>query len=362
MSAHILFLPSAGSDAGFRWLRVGATGIDARGEGIPVSDGEPSIVVVPAEDVTLHWAELPDRSAAQSVAAARLLIAEASATPLAELHVAVGREAGSEERPIGVVSASRMRDWLAQLAVLGIDPDRMIPAPMLLPRPEQGFIRADLGAGGVIRGPASGFADEPPLTELLTGGLAPEPMDRDAIEAAIAAAAAAPPLDLRQGPFARKRRTELDWGMIRRIGLMLAGVMLLTLMISLVEIMKYSFAADEIERRTELLARQGLPRGETVNDAESQLDARLVRLRGAGMGFSTTAAAVFGAVRGVPGSEVRGLVFDAKGELQVTLVTQTQGQIVDVVHEIEAQGFRVLPSTFENDGTRLTGRLTVAPK
>lgn len=361
----VLFLPTSAEDD-YRWLRIGEDGIEARGEGMPASLAddivERVVAVVPAQDVTLHWAALPDRSASQSVAAARLLIAEASAAPLAELHVAVGLEDGNEERPIGVVSAAQMRDWLAMLAAAGIDPDVMIPAPMLLPRPDEGYLRADLGSTGVVRGPTSGFADETRLTELITGGIAPTTMDREAIESAIVAAVAIPPLDLRQGRFARRRKTEIDWAQVKRLGWLAAAVLLVTLSINLVEIMKYSFSADAIERRTDRLARTGLPRGETVNDAASQLDARLQRLRGAGMGFSTTAAAIFSAIRAVPGSEARALSFDAKGQLQVTLVTQTQGQILDVVRQIEGQGFKVAPSTFDNDGQRLSGRLTVLPK
>jgi len=112
-----LFLPAGAT--GYRWMRVDDARIVDEGEGVPVSDA-PVIAVVPAEDVTLHWAELPSRSPAQAVAAARLLVAEASAAPLAELHVAVGDESGVD-RPIGVVAVGAMRDWLAMLAAAGAD-------------------------------------------------------------------------------------------------------------------------------------------------------------------------------------------------------------------------------------------------
>jgi general secretion pathway protein L len=166
----VLFLPSGQSP--WRWLRIAGERIAARGEGVPAFDPEQrenAVAVAPAEAVTLHWADLPDRSTAQSVAAARLLAGDASITPLADLHVAVGREEDGIERPIGVVSAHWMRGALAALEAEGIDPDALIPAPMLLPRPEQGYVRADLGGEGVVRGSSSGFADEARLTELVTG-------------------------------------------------------------------------------------------------------------------------------------------------------------------------------------------------
>ena len=365
-AARILFLPSVG-DEGYRWMRIDNGAIAARGDGMPpMIDGDesPAIAVVPAEDVTLHWADLPDRSPAQSIAAARLLVAEASAAPLNDLHVAVGREAGSEDRPIGVVSAARMRHWLHGLAAAGVDPDAMIPLPMLLPRPDDGFVRAYFGAGwktgGVVRGQNSGFADEAELTELITGGIAPTLLPREVIEEAILAAVQEPPLDLRQGAFEKRRQTEIDWPRIRRMGWLVLSFFTISLAISLILILKYSFAADELERRIDLMARQGLPRSETVSDPARQLDARLVRLRGPGMGFSATAAAVFDTIRAVPGTEASGIAFDQNGALRLSLVTQNEGQIKDVIARLQAQGFTVTPSPFEQGSGRLSGVLTVA--
>ena len=361
----VLFLPTSAVDS-HRWVKIDGGAIVARGDGLPEGEMAASVVVVPAEDVTLHWASLPDRSQAQSVAAARVLVAEASASPMAELHLAVGREttgdANDHDRPIGVVSTAQMQRWLVDLAHAGINPDVMIPAPMLLPRPDEGFLQADLGGDAVVRGAATGFAHDPQLTPLVTGGIAPTIMSRDAIEAAIITAASAPALDLRQGIFAKRRRRAIDWPLVRRMGWLLVAILSITLLISLVQIMQYGFAADAIERRADLLARQGLARGESVNDAARQLDARLVRLRGPGRGFSATAAAIYGAIRGVPGTEVRALNFDAKGAALVTIAAQTEGQVYDVIREINAQGYTATTSTFEQSNNRLTGRITVAPK
>ena len=100
----LLFLPRDEAEP-WHWLRVED---GARGEGLPTLAPEERVTAVaPADAVTLHWAELPDRSAAQAVAAARLLVTEASASPSAELHVAVGREDGAE-RPVGVVANAAM--------------------------------------------------------------------------------------------------------------------------------------------------------------------------------------------------------------------------------------------------------------
>ncbi|MCB8828950.1 hypothetical protein LJD47_28465, partial [Escherichia coli] len=82
----LLFLPTI--DLRWRWLRLAGDGAIDVGEGMPAAE-DAIVAVAPAEAVALHWADLPARSTAQAVAAARLLVAEASAAPVAELHVAV---------------------------------------------------------------------------------------------------------------------------------------------------------------------------------------------------------------------------------------------------------------------------------
>ena len=256
-----------------------------------------------------------------------------------------------------------MRSWLDTLAEAGIDPAAVLPAPMLLPRPETGYLRADLGGEGVVRGPTSGFADEARLTELVTGGTAPAVMPRDELEAAIVAAVAAPTLDLRQGMFARRRQDAIDWALIRRIAWLTLAVLGVSLLISLVQILRYSTAADELERRTDLAARGGLPRGETVNDADRQLDARLARLRGGGLGFSRTAAAVLAAVRAIPGTEVRTLSFDPTGAMRVTIGVQNEGQITDLQRRIAEAGLVATPTgQFVAAGGSMSGDILVKPR
>lgn len=360
MSTTYLFLPSG--DRPFRWLRAGP-GALAEGEGLPPDAGE-VIAVAPADAVALHWAELPARSLAQATAAARLLAAEASAAPVANLHVAVGepeeREEGAPERPIGVVGLEAMRRWLAQLAQAGVDPVAIVPAPMLIPAPREGYARAELAGEGVVRGPAAAFADEARLTELMTGGAAPATLGRAEIAEALAARAA--PLDLRQGPFARRRRFALDWPHLRRLGWYAVAILLVTLATGVVRVTKYSFGADVLEARADAIARQGLPRGATVTNPSRQLGERLAGLRGPGQGFSATAAAVFAAVQAVPGSELTALSFQPDGGLRLGVTTATEAAVNDLKRAIERAGFAVNAGTFQSAGGRVSGEFVVTPR
>ncbi|WP_085808501.1 type II secretion system protein GspL [Sphingomonas sp. TZW2008] len=361
MTATLLFIPPHADDP-WRWVRVADGAVADRGEGLPVEPGSAIVAVTPADAVTLHWANLPARSIAQASAAARIVVSDASAGPIDALHVAVGEETVGEagdERPIGVVANDAMQRWLAMLAAMGTDPDVMIPAPLLLPRPQAGFVRADVGGQSVVRGTTSGFADEARLTELITGADQPETLGRDAVDVAIAAALGRPVLNLRQGPFARRRRRAIDWALVRRLVVLGALALLATLAIDLVRIAKYAIAAGSAEVRAEALAREGLPRGTQAGDADRLLAERLSRLRGPGLGFSATAAAIATAVRDTAGTEIVALAFEPNGDLRATIAAEGEAQANQLVAQLRGSGFAVTASPFESNGQRLRGDLTV---
>lgn len=352
----LLFLPTA--QRGYRWIDLTEGAMPREGDGVPAID-DAIVAVAPADAVTLHWAALPDRSMAQATAAARILAGDASAAPLAELHIAVGDE-GTGERPIGVVAAAQMRDWLAGLAAEGVDPVALIPAPMLLPRPDQGYVRAQLAGEGVVRSASSGFADEARLTEIVTAGTAPTTLDRDTLNAALLDCVAVPTLDLRQGAFARRSRRAIDWRLIRRLAVLGAAILAVTLAIDVVRIIRYSLDAEAMTQRADALARTGLPRGETVTDVDRQLGERLSAVRGPGQGFSTTTAAVYAVVRSIPGIEITGLDFQANGELRLSVAVAREALATDLRTALEAAGFDVRAGVFQSGSGRVTGEMTVS--
>src|SRR5918997_2933049 len=96
------------------WLLLQGGNVAARGRGAerlpPLADPETQervrvALIVPGDEVTVHWLELPGGLApAQAVAAARLMASEVSAQPLGDMHVAVGPEMeGSALRCVALV-------------------------------------------------------------------------------------------------------------------------------------------------------------------------------------------------------------------------------------------------------------------
>ncbi|MGZ8998382.1 MAG: hypothetical protein ACXW2T_05945, partial [Allosphingosinicella sp.] len=111
----LVFLDEEGAAA--RWLLFESGSVILRGEfGEPLPMPANVVVAVPGEKVAIHWLELADSLApAQAAAAARLLLADVSAEPIAQLHVAVGLAEGGRT-PVALVANRQMVLWLASAA------------------------------------------------------------------------------------------------------------------------------------------------------------------------------------------------------------------------------------------------------
>lgn len=364
----VIILPPDG-EAGWRWLRLSDDGgVVARGEGVPAGGEAEALiaatVIVPAATIAVHWLTLPTRSTAQAAAAARTELADAVLTPLASQHVAVGTAAPDGRVPVAVVPLADMTGWIAALQEQRIDPEVMIPASLLIAAPEEGFVRADFGAERIVRGVETAFVDDAVVTPLIVGDAPLMALDRDALEAALAAAVADPPLNLRQGIYARRhRRLRIERAEIRQLALLAAAVVLVTIGIAVVRIVRFHVAASSYEQRTEALARSALPAGEVVNNADHQLDEKLLALRGPGLGYTRTIGAAYFALRAVPRSEIRGFTFDTDGTLHLSIATEGEGAANDLKRQMESMGLAVRQSgTFTAAAGKVSGEFTVTPR
>ncbi|NJC33287.1 general secretion pathway protein L [Sphingomonas jejuensis] len=363
----IAFLPTDDA-APIAWQRFeggvpAASGpsLDTLGEAIVDLGTERVVAVAPAADVTLHWAELPGLATAQARAAARLMVAEQSLVSGDALHVAVGDETEDGERPVAAVATERMSTWLARLAGAGIDPSAIVAAPLLLPLADEGFTRAAVGGETVYRGRSSGFADDPVLTPILVEARPVTPLTGRALDEAVLAGAETPVLDLRQGAFARSRRGRLDWALVRRLGWLALAIAAVSLLIGLVSIMRLSFAADAAEREAAEIARSALPRGTAAGaDPVLALDRALAGERGGGLGFTTTAGVLFGAVQAVPGVELTGIDFGADGVMRAALRAPGAPEVEAIIERVEASGLEATPSPFQASEGRVSGELRIA--
>ncbi|MDO9487553.1 MAG: type II secretion system protein GspL [Sphingomonadaceae bacterium] len=341
------------------WLRLDGERVVARGTGAPAAEPADTVIAVaPGEAVTLHWVEMPDLAPAQAAAAGRIAAAEVCAAPSGATHVAVGARDADGYYPVAVVEAAAMAAWLERCREAGLDPDRVVAAPLLIQLPAEGVRVAEAGDVVLVRGRRLGFAAEPELAALLIGDAVPEKIDSDAFEADLAAALDEVPVDLRQGPFAKVRPWQLDTRRLRRMALLAALILLALFLVNVVQLLRYSFAADMAEHQVTGEAQALLPRGTEIYDPVVQVRARLAETGGAG-GFSPAAAALFAAMRDVPGAQLTILRYDPAGGLVAAVASAQGGDVALLQERLAASGYEASAGVIRSEAERAVVDLTV---
>jgi general secretion pathway protein L len=330
------------------WRLLDASGILDRGDDfaamLPAERPARVVLDVPGDQVAVHWLELAEGLApAQAAAAARLLLADASAEPLSRMHVAIGRpERGLT--PIALVPEEMMSTWLERAETASLDPEVMVPGPLLLKPPVAGFVRRDRRDLADYRAQAAAFTLEPELAEALVADAAVDPVDEARFEAGLATTMAVPALNLRQGPYARRRKWRLEDGRLRRIAILALALTLLTLVVQLATILTYTFAADRLEAETETLAAETPGPGADV-----------------GPGFGPLAAVLFESIRSTPNVEMTRLEYRPDGSLNATVMLDGPATFTALKARLEASGLSVEPGEMRSAGGRPTADLTLRP-
>jgi general secretion pathway protein L len=366
--ALLIFLDARGEME--RWLQLRDGGIAARGQALESLPGlvdpetrRPLYVaaIVPGETVSLHWLEVPAGLApAQAVAAARLMAAEVSAQSGIDMHVAVGPEQEEKsDRAVALVPALSMAGWIGRLQEQGLDPDLILPEPLLLKRPHEGYVRFDGGAMPVFRGPNDAFSMEPDLAELIVAEREVETLGTEAFETGLAAAIADPAVNLRQGSFAKRRRWKIEWKRLRRLFALSLTIVAVTLALHLALILRYTYAADALEREAERISARALPPGTAVADAPTQLRDRLASLGGNGASYGSLSSGLFMAVRETPNVEITSLVFDPDRTARVTVQGDSPASLTTLQQRISTGGLVAEMGELRTGGGRPTAEFRI---
>ena len=345
-----------------RWLRIADAQIVGRGDGATLTEAEDTriVAVVPADDALITQADLPDLSDPQAVAAGRLAVAEHTVAPVDTLHVAVGAASETGQRTVVAIDRARMAQRLAEAELFGADPDIVIPTPLLIARPESGFVRGDIGTETIVRGTDRAFGDDPVLTPMLTGGAVTD-LDRDVLETGLIAAVAYPEVNLRRGIFAKRRRWGIDWALVRTMARLAAGIAVVTLLIQIVQIVRLNVATGRaLEAQTEV-ARAALP-GATITSPLIQLRERIAVRSGPGGGMMPLAAAVAAAANTIPNIELTTMVFDGAGTLRVTTRAASASDMSGFEQQLAASGLVATPGPMMTDQGRQLRDYTVASR
>lgn len=365
--ALIVFLPEA-ETAPARWTRV----VD----GAPVRTGEGAnwlaacgiaalpeqarvLLVPPAALVTLHWIAHPDLPARQGRAASRLTALAAGLLPADQLFAATD-ENDDPARPHVVAVASRadMQHWLLWAQHHGLDPDIIVPAPLLLPEPDKGLTRGVVGGNAMLRGVDMALPADMALPELI--GDAPiVDADPGAIEGRAIAALDAPPLDLRQGEFAKRVRRAVDRMAVGRIALWSGLLLLVSLLIALVTIARQHMEASRLDGESLALAQQVLPNATDAAQAQVEMEARLAARGAGGRAFTAPVSGLLAAMQDAPGVALTSLSRDPDGMVRATLAAARSDDINIVLLALQASGFTITATPSQDPGGRTLADITV---
>jgi general secretion pathway protein L len=295
-------------------------------------------VAVPGAQVTIHWLALAEGlTQAQATAAARLMLADASAQGLGDMHVAVG-PAENGLTLVAVAPNDLMDDWTIS------DPDLVLPSHLLLLPPAEGLVRHDAGTVPDYRGQAAAFSVEPEIAEYLIGEALVWDLDEASYEAGLAAALAAPAINLRQGIYSRRRQWIWtgDLGAARRVGWLVLVLAVLSLVVLLAQIMRYSSAASALEDQAAAL-------GARAPGADN-------RPR-----FTPLASVLFGAIQAVPNVELGRLEYRPDGTLAAIVTGDTPATLQALRRHIVTGGLQVQDGSPQPPGARRSAELLLRP-
>jgi general secretion pathway protein L len=315
------------------------------------------MLVTPVAATMLRWAAHPDLPARQGRAVARMEALREAILPADQLFAAVDvNEDPATPHLVGVTARADLTHWLLWAQHHGLDPDVIVPASLLLPQPEEGFSRGLIAGETVLRGVDMALPGD---MASMVGDAPVRDVPADQVNARAVAALTAPPLDLRQGEFAKRVRREWDIAALRRIALWCGVILLVSLVISLTGIVKQYAAASDLDEQSLTLAKQVLPQATDAEQAQAEMD-RLLAARGAGThGFAPPVAALMTAMQNSPNVSLTALSRDASGLVGATLASARAEDINAVLLALQAAGYTITATSSQAPSGQVLAQITV---
>jgi general secretion pathway protein L len=266
--ANVTTAPSAEPRVAGVWTLTDGRAIINEAEG-------PATILVPTEQVRLLAVDLPLASRAKRLEALPFAVEDLIAEPAESVHLALGAEVAPKRYLVGVVGHAVMAGWIEAAEAAGLDHAAMVPDALALPQPGEGEWAVDLDGGrAVVRaGDGTGFAI--PVAMLVAAweaagrprvvsygaALPAEMMAGQGVRDTVPLVA--PALDLRQGPYARRRGSLPDFW--RRLGWIAAIGVAAHVVIATADTLMLRSIADRRADETRALVAQMAP-GATVGE------------------------------------------------------------------------------------------------
>jgi len=283
-------------------------------EAAAAASGKQVTVVVPGTDVILTKVAVPTRNRSRMAAAVPYLLEEQLATDVDVSHFALGERDAESLVAVAVVSQACMDGWLARLAEAGVQADRLIPEPLLLPyTPDVWSLLVERDCVNLRNAPQGGMAlDSANVAFILRRAVAELEVKPAQLHARMANGAAdgamfpedlgvevriepleLPPLaflarqahedgviDLLQGPYSRREQLGKLWRPWRPAAALLAVWVVLQFGVKIFEHHELQVQDDRLREEISRIYLQTFPEAKRVVDARLQMQQHLTELRG----------------------------------------------------------------------------------
>jgi len=307
------------------------------------------VALVPSHLTTISGHDAIEGANENQALAAAAIAARAQSLESENIHIVAAM--GDEGR---VITASVGRDILSaglvHLQALGIDPDAIIPSGCLLPIAHDGAVSADFGFDRVLRSDNIIATDDPALREFLFAGLTIKPIIGDDFDDMIASASEQRNLNFRSGPFAKKTQRAMGATQKRRLGWMVAALVIISLAIPLVQLAKYHWAASTADEAALANAAAVVGKQPDPDSAERALDQRLIAENRGNIMFPVPASALFSALQQAPDVAITRMAYGENGIVSATLSAVRNEDINPVLIAMQEAGF-VITATPRTDAT-----------
>ncbi len=243
---------------------------------------------------------------------------------------------------VSVISARELAAGLEFLQAMDCDPDLCIPSACLVPVPEKGFMKADIGGCVVIRGTEHSFPDEPALVDTIVGDELVTALDSQQVRELIGAAASQQLLNLRSGKFVKKSARKPMTSPQKRLLLgALAAIAVISLAIPITVISKHKLTTANVNADSLALARGIVPGVNELPQARQQIGEKLKSIGQAPDRFTALTSIFFQSLQSAPGVAVVKMSYQPSGLLSATLSAARNEDINVALLALQRDGYKI---------------------
>ncbi|MEO1407025.1 MAG: type II secretion system protein GspL, partial [Pseudomonadota bacterium] len=351
-------------DASVRLVRLTSSGCSDVSR---ARDSDEIVLFVPGTDVSIFQRALPTKGDRQSRQAAPFAIEDDVATPVEDVHIALGPEPKdlSTPRDLYVVDRAQMHSWNARLSSHGLTSARLVPEHALL---DDGEV-LDIGPciiGRLSSGPFAFDADLPRdiLTALLEEDSASVVQVHDPLNTLAERCDNQFDriTDLRQGAFGNRGGFSFadwrEWRVAASI-LLFCGVALLAS--GYADIAATRAAAGEIRSGISASYRHAFPDAAPPTDPVRAISRALGDANsGPAMDFLDTSAVLYAALADVPNASLRAVRYDPRrGGFVASVAYIGYGDDAALQTALEERGYRASLGDARRGGDYVFGDVTI---